>query len=355
MGDVATQVRQSKAATNRSASTSQAVLAALADVSELSLAGLRERLTVGSAGITESQLTRALRQLVADGSLVRPRRGYYAVAAMTSDTAGSDDLKSPAAVPVPAARAATAKVPAQRSQIASKPQPSSADGPLARPLGAAPRRPRRTAKPPTPRIISPVPPASQVSEDPPSFVEPPLVDEAVVSEPAVAVIATVAVAESVAVIESVAVDTPSSEATVYHTAVVEAVTGEASIGEPVLVAEPTSVSESAVQVEDVSDPAEHLEIDTLSRPTPPQEFESLERRMWLSKAALPVLWFALTGIALMLGGALIGILGGVAFGVGAVALYRRERHRELALRNGALAPSSSGTDHIASIDSIGVR
>ena len=150
----------------------------------------------------------------------------------------------------------------------------------------------------------------------------------------------------------------AGDAAVLHTAVVEAVTGDASIGEPVFVARVTEAQQAA----GVGESSESTQPTTgqpiaveLAEQVADEDIDAQERRMWLSRAALPVLWFAITGVALMLGGAIIGVLVGIVLGIGATVLYRRERERDLVRRNNTGAQVASEDNKADSFDSIGVH
>ena len=125
------QARPTKTAANRSESVGTKVLAALSDAPELSLAQLRELLSVGSGGVTESQLSRALRQLVASDQVVRPRRGIYASAQAVQEAPAviprQRKRAAPAAKAEPAAKAA--KATCTKGGTAAKAEPAARPSP----------------------------------------------------------------------------------------------------------------------------------------------------------------------------------------------------------------------------------
>lgn len=302
MGAAATKTRTTKAAVRSSVSAHDAVLALLADDAALSLAELRRQLKVGDGGMTESQLTRTLRQLVDQGKATRPKRGYYC-----------------AIVPVKKKRAPRRKptlVPAQRTPHRSES--------LARPLRAAPARPKRPKalnEPKSAVTIPEVPEAVKAAEEAaPTSEDRSAVDRG--SDPTAEPTASADLEESAI---PLAVDaepvrlTEEAQTDVTDDASYEPATAAASANQ-------ASIREDwAPQARPVATvPAETQEIS-------PAELAESAERAWLRRAALPVVWFALTGLALMFGGAIMGGLVGIGLGVIAVNVYRRERSRQWAL------------------------
>lgn len=305
MGAGATKIRTTQTAVSSGASTRDAVLAALAVDDSTSLAQLRLRLEVGAGGPTEGQMTRALRQLVEQGRVTRPKRGYYRAV----HPEGNQQIKP----------SKTALVPTQRT-----PDRSEA---LARPLRAAPARPKRV------RVVE----TAAVEE----AVETAAVKEVMESARAEEVVESARAEE---VVEA-APPSPEVDRVEPEVAVATEPPASAPAGDDARVSPAVLVEVPAARLPKRADMVSPVEVA-----------ESAERT-WLRRAALPVLWFALTGLALMFSGVVVGALIAVILGFLAVGIYRRERHQQMELE-GARARWSEpqiSSERSESLDTLGVH
>lgn len=330
MGDVATEVRPPGTEAHKASSTSQAVLDALSGADEMSLAQLRERLEVGDGGPTENQLSRALRQLVAQEKVVRPRRGYYLLSA-------SATLATP---PVP-------PIPSQRSAGTTKS--------IARPLTAAPMRTKRVRKQATsesPAVQKP----TEAETLPSDLADARLVEVTVESTVATPEPAASQDAETEALVET-ATDTAAEPATDIASeapavvvaeppAVVDAEAPAVAVAEPPAVVDAEAPAGAVAELQVVNEPRADNRGDEALEESAERDLVADERRAWLVKAAIPVGWFAITGIALMLLGSIIGVLVGIVVAVAAVYLYRRQQ----AAAQGEVAPTDESNGSEAQVD-----
>lgn len=306
----------------------EAVLAVVADGAPHSLAQLRAELGVAGTGPTESQLTRALRQLVTHGELVRIRRGVYGLApapiVVPSPRSASGGERVPTAKSGPEPEAPSVVLdPVVEESINHDDEPITNAGPvatpLARALSAAPNRPRRPRSDPGTHVVAVMPVVAPK----------PAVREPVASggSPDATPVANTVVASEAPAHEVVATQEVGPEVSALDVAVV----GNAEVPG------------------DFVDPPE---ADLLLN----EDVRVLDsEQVWVRKAALPVFWFAFTGLALMLAGSVIGAAVGIVLGGAAVGLYVRLRARDRATtRSHAEATSRLRSPH-TEFESIGVR
>lgn len=377
MAPASTATRQRSTANAKNAAfVDSAVLDALTGHDELSLAQLREALDVGQGGPSESQLTRSLRALIANDQVTRPRRGFYA----------ATSKNSPASASTPSGQAAaTVKVPSPRKAIsaeslptkmrskatsksaakkAAKPEPVSASepaaavdqeltaAPIARVLSAAPTRVRRVKRTPIAQIQPTVDPAANVAES------------SVKQQAEVAVAQTQSTVErGIGTDASLAAVAPLVDAPVSAPSEpdVEVIAEPVSVV-PTMLAEPDPVAPPAPQVAAVNTPTPVLAKPAPAPDVPPVEISQIEaatdsERVWLRKAALPVAWFAITGLALMVAGAVLGGIIGIGLAVLAGWIYVKERNRQRDLDRirAGVADNSAQNNDSEQLDALGVR
>lgn len=309
MATAATRTRLQGTDTNGRSIVSTGVLLALASSKEVTLEELRVALRGSEQNVTESQLTRSLRSLVESGDVLRIRRGVYTLpspepAAAVATVATRDPEDAPDQIGL---------VPAPREANSGESQPeicsieiatdtSSPTPVIARSLQSAPSRSRRL------RDVPAVAPDA-MRADPPGDSEPAEARDTAtekLSELDLTVTETDAAAVPTEMVRTTSVedDVPTVATEPEETASDLSLTDQPSAvqlhaGYPVV-----NLTETATAVEGV----------------------------WLRKAMLPLLWFTLTGIALMIGGAIVGAIVAVVIGALGIRSFRRAstRQRELA-------------------------
>ncbi len=266
MAVASTKTRPNRTSSDSTVVVSDLVLAAVRANSELTLVQLRSVLKIGADGPTESQLARSLRKLVESEQLIRPRRGVYATVApiVPAQRRSVSDESVSLTTKARPVRAAQTNA-----------SPASDKKIIARALSAAPsgsRRLKRTSGAKAACVVEPVESAAPAPAQ--SAVQPePYVPEPVVDVPAAQDLEVAAAPTAVVIApQSVPVDSGAATRTVQA----------------------ATVSES----------------------------------VWMRKAMLPIAWFAITGLFLMFGGAILGGLVGVALGALAIWIYVRERSRQ---------------------------
>ena len=347
----------------------EAVSGLFSDGDEHTVAQLRVELGVGATGPTESQLSRALRQLVDSGTLARVRRGVYAEARRSmivpmprsasatekfhvSDIADESDAPSD---PLPAVPPTSVSL--DQESIESIPVETKA---IARPLSAAPNRPRRPKRSPATGAAVPATiPSADVVID--SVVAPPAtpaeesVDAPTVSDEAPEIATAETPDDGGLVLEAVLPRVASAEVPEVDAPVLAKT--ETELEQPAAVAieldvAPTQIATTAsVTTAVIAAPAPAPELAAFD-----DNFTALDaERVWVRKAALPVIWFAITGLALMLAGSIIGVVVGVVLGAAALWLYVGLRARDRATNDGYTGPPSQAADAPTELESIGVK
>jgi len=313
------------AAKSGRAGVKKQVMHALTSGQPTRLMDLRRLVCAGTGvdSLPEGKLTRALRELQAEGLVHRPRRGYYQL------------------VTAPTAR--TSVIPQQRDQhdavehsttVAAKAEdhePAAAEPAVAAPM--AEELPVATT-----RAVAMATVATKTLAIP-------AVATPVVASPTVATKALVARANPVPVVAAPIVQMPRSTHSI----------------EPIEPIEPVELIEPVERIEPVQlvEPVEPVEFSAPTEPahsTPESELAEPNARSehtgFIVGALCMLAWFVATGMALLLLGATVGLVVGGVFGCGLVVMNRVSSHRRGAVDATRDVESDSGETPDATVEVI---